>query len=172
MDQTDQKGKALSFAAVSVAIDNRRFLWDVSDMDLDVLEQILPRCSKAQLTHIEKSTKGRDLSPVTDKLWKRFYEREFGTKSTELLMEVMKEENLTLKWSEIYREKSNRVKEAAEKKVGDRLKVLYRKEGARKQNRQVRVCEKVPPSSSNKRNLAKQVTGPKSKAYEEGHLLV
>lgn len=163
MNQADQKGKALSFAAVSAAIDNRRFLGDVSDMDLDVLEQILPHCSKAQLTRIEKSTKGRDLSPVTDKLWKRFYETEFGIKSTELLMEVMKEENLTLKWSEMYREKSNRVKEAAEKKVGDRLKVLYRKENAQRQSRQVRVCEKVLPSLNNKRNLAKQVTGPNSK---------
>lgn len=132
----------------------------MSDMDLDVLEQILPHCSKAQLSHIEKSTKGRDLSPVTDTLWKRFYEREFGTKSTELLMEVMKEENLTLKWSEMYLEKSNRVKEAAEKKVGDRLKVLYGKENARKQSRQVRVCDKVPSSSCNIRNLAKLVTGP------------
>ncbi|KAK9911489.1 hypothetical protein M0R45_035397 [Rubus argutus] len=163
MNQADQKGKALSFAAVSAAIDNRRFLGDVSDMDLDVLEQILPHCSKAQLTRIEKSTKGRDLSLVTDKLWKRFYETEFGIKSTELLIEVMKEANLTLKWSEMYREKSNRVKEVAEKKVRDRLKVLHRKEDARKQSRQVRVCEKVQPSSSNKRNLAKQVTGPKSK---------
>lgn len=163
MDQADQKGKALSFAAVSAAIANRRFLWDVSDMDLEVLEQILPHCSKTQLTHIEKSTKGSDLGPVINKLWKRFYESEFGTKSTELLMEVMKEENLTLKWSEMYREKSNRVKKAAEKKVCDRLKVLYRKEDARRQSRQVRVCEKFPPSSRNKRNLAKQVTRPKSK---------
>ncbi|PRQ56691.1 putative RNA polymerase II transcription factor SIII, subunit A [Rosa chinensis] len=146
MDQAntdDQKGKALSFADVSTAIDNRRFLGDVSDMDLDLLEHILPHCSKKQLIHIEMSTKDRDLSPVTDTLWKSFYEKEFGIESTNSVSEIMKEWNLKFKWSELYREKSKRVKKD-EKKEDDR-----------KLSWQVRVCKKVSPSSIDKRNWPK-----------------
>ncbi|XP_061999101.1 uncharacterized protein LOC133716404 [Rosa rugosa] len=126
-----------------MAINNRMFLSDVSDMDLDLLEQILPHCFKTHLIHIEKSTKDRDLSPVTDKLWKSFYEKEFGIESTDSVSEIMKEWNLKFNWSELYQEKSKRVKEA-EKKEDDR-----------KLSRQVRVCKKVPPSSSDKRNRPK-----------------
>ncbi|KAL6191303.1 hypothetical protein ACLB2K_037694 [Fragaria x ananassa] len=95
-----QNGKALSVADVSIATENRRFLGDVSNMDLELIEQILPHCSKTQLIHIEKSTKDRDLSPVTDKLWKSFYEKEFGIESTESVSEIMKEWNLKFKWSD------------------------------------------------------------------------
>ncbi|PRQ56537.1 putative RNA polymerase II transcription factor SIII, subunit A [Rosa chinensis] len=134
----------MSFADVSTTIDNQRFLVNVNDMDLDLLEQILPHCSKTQLIHIEKSTKGRDLSPVIDKLWKSAYEKEFGIESTNSVSEIMKKWNLTFKWSELYQEKSKRVKKA-EKKEDDR-----------KRSRQVRVCKKVPPSSSDKRNWPKE----------------
>ncbi|PRQ56565.1 putative RNA polymerase II transcription factor SIII, subunit A [Rosa chinensis] len=119
MDQAntnDQKGKALSFADVSMAIDNRMFIGDVSDMDLDLLEQILPHSFQTQLIHIEKFTKDRDLSPVTNKLWKSFYEK---IESTDSVSEIMKEWNLKFKWSDLYQEKSKRVKEA-EKKEDDR----------------------------------------------------
>ncbi|PRQ56557.1 putative RNA polymerase II transcription factor SIII, subunit A [Rosa chinensis] len=143
MDQAninDQKGKALSFVDVSMAIDNRMFLGDVSDMDLDLLEQILPHSFKTHLIQIEKSTKDRDLSLVTNKLWKSFYEK---IESTDSVSEIMKEWNLKFKWSELYQEKSKRVKEA-EKKEDDR-----------KLSQQVRVCKKVPPSSSDTRNRPK-----------------
>ena len=84
----DQNGKALwTLADVTTAIENRRYLGDVSDMDLKLLDQILPHCSKTQLTRIEKSTKRKDLSPVTDRLWKSFYEKEFGIESTESVMD-------------------------------------------------------------------------------------
>ncbi|KAL6125615.1 hypothetical protein ACLB2K_073671 [Fragaria x ananassa] len=136
--------KALSLADVTTAIENRRFLGDVSDMDLELVERILPHCSKTQLIHIEKSTKNRDLSPVTDKLWKSFYEREFGTESTESVSQIMKEWNLKFKWSELYQEKSKRVKGAKKKEDDGKL------------SRQVRVCKKVSPFSGKKEKWLKK----------------
>ncbi|XP_024157268.1 uncharacterized protein LOC112165089 [Rosa chinensis] len=65
------------------------------------------------------STKDRDLSPVTDTLWKSFYEKEFRIECTNSVSEIMKEWNLKFKWSELYREKSKRVKKD-EKKEDDR----------------------------------------------------
>ena len=45
--------------------------------DDEILKQVLPHCTVDQLKYVEKclKSKGRDLSPVTDKLWKKFYER-------------------------------------------------------------------------------------------------
>nr|XP_011463641.1 PREDICTED: uncharacterized protein LOC105351343 [Fragaria vesca subsp. vesca] len=118
-------------------------------MDLELVEQILPHCSKTQLIHIEKSTKDRDLSPVTDKLWKTFYEKEFGIESTESVSEIMKEWNLKFKWSDLYQEKSKRVKGASKKESDGKL------------SRQVRVSKnQVPPlSRSNKGKWLKKKFG-------------
>ncbi|EOX92946.1 Nucleus, subunit A, putative isoform 3 [Theobroma cacao] len=99
-----------------------------------------------QLIHVEKSTKGRDLSPVTDKLWKNFYELQFGRASTNLVIERMKLKKVSFRWRQLYEAKLKDVQEAENKAI-DRLKQLYKKEDARKQSRQVQLCTKVPPSS-------------------------
>lgn len=152
MKMENRKPPSLVDLCINTAIDNRRYLGDVGDVELNLLEKILPHCSKEQLAHIEKSTKGRDLSPITDKLWRRFFEREFGIKAADEVIEKMKRKKVTFKWSALYQAKLKGVEEA-ENKVGERLKGLYQKEGARKQSRQVQVCNKVPPSSRKKRIL-------------------
>ncbi|KAM5556086.1 hypothetical protein ABKV19_023796 [Rosa sericea] len=141
---------------VSIAIDNLDSFGDVGYLDFEFLDQVLPHCSKDQLIHIEKSTKDVDLTPITNKLWKRFFEREFGGKATDEVIQKMKIKKMSFKWSELYQAKSKRMEED-EKEVGERLKKLYEKEAARKQSRQVKVVDKVPPSSSsNKRTGSKK----------------
>ncbi|KAJ1407948.1 hypothetical protein SESBI_23980 [Sesbania bispinosa] len=112
---------------VQKVIDNIRYLGNVGSVDHHLLERILPHCTLDQLMHVEKASEGSDLSPVTDKLWKKFFEKQFGTNSTN----------------------EAKVKEMAqaENEALDRIKQLYKKEDARKQSRQVRLCTKVPPSS-------------------------
>ncbi|GLT34180.1 hypothetical protein SLA2020_087110 [Shorea laevis] len=136
---------------VRTAIDNVRYLGDVGETDLHLLDRILPHCTLDQLMHVEKSTKGRDLSPVTDKLWKKFYELQFGVKSMNVVVERMKKKKVSFKWKQLYEAKVKDMNEAENKAV-DRLKQLYKKEDARKQSRQVQLCSKVPPSS-NKRGF-------------------
>ena len=46
---------------------------------------------------------GRDLSPVTNKLWKKFFERQFGAESAELVVERMKKRRVEFKWRELYK---------------------------------------------------------------------
>lgn len=41
---------------VKIAIDNVRYLGDVGETDLHLLERILPHCTKDQLIHVEDST--------------------------------------------------------------------------------------------------------------------
>ncbi|GAV75556.1 Elongin_A domain-containing protein [Cephalotus follicularis] len=131
---------------VRIAIDNVRYLGDVGETDLHLLDHILPHCTIDQLMHVEKSSVGRDLSPVTDKLWKKFYEQQFGARSTSLVIERMKQKKVAFRWIQLYEAKLKDLKEAENKAV-DRLKQLYKKEDDRKQSRQVRLCSKVPPSS-------------------------
>lgn len=45
---------------------------------------------------------GRDLSQVTDRLWKRFYQIEFGDKSINQVVERMKQRKVTFKWKQLY----------------------------------------------------------------------
>ncbi|RHN38676.1 putative RNA polymerase II transcription factor SIII, subunit A [Medicago truncatula] len=75
----------------SKAIDNVKYLGDVSHVDHHMLERILPHCTLDQLMHIEKSTQGMDLSPITDQLWKKFFEKQFGINCTNEVVKKMKE---------------------------------------------------------------------------------
>ncbi|KAF5458582.1 hypothetical protein F2P56_022603 [Juglans regia] len=136
---------------VKTAIDNVRYLGDVGETDLDLLDRILPHCTVDQLMHVEKCSEGRDLSPVTDKLWKKFYEKQFGAKNTVHVVERMAKSLKSYKWIHLYEAKSEDIVEH-EKKAAARIKQLYNKETARKQSRQVQLCAKVPPSK-NKRSF-------------------
>ncbi|KAK3184709.1 hypothetical protein Dsin_031995 [Dipteronia sinensis] len=148
---TMQKAPSLVDLCVETAIDNVRYLGDVGETDLHLLDRILPHCTFDQLMHVENSTKGRDLTPVTDKLWKKFYKKEFGEKSLNVVIERMKARKVAFRWKQLYEAKVEDLNEA-EKKTSDRLKQLYQKEDAKKQSRQTRLCSKVPPSS-NKRSF-------------------
>nr|DAD48158.1 TPA_asm: hypothetical protein HUJ06_018095 [Nelumbo nucifera] len=146
-----RKPPSLVDLCIRTAIDNVRYLGDVGETDINLLKEILPHCTVDQLMHIEKSTEGRDLSPVTDSLWKKFYEQQFGAKSANLVIERMKQRKVSFKWRDLYDAKLKDWDEAQKKSV-DRLKQLYEKEVVRKQSRQIQICTKVPPSS-NKRNF-------------------
>lgn len=132
-------------------IDNLRFLGDVGETDIHLLERILPHCTVEQLMHVEKSSEGRDLSPVTDQLWKKFYERQFGRESTNTVIQRMQQKRVAFKWIQLYEAKMKDI-EKNESKAADRIKQSYLKENARKQSRQIQICSKVPPSS-NKRSF-------------------
>ncbi|KAK3446215.1 hypothetical protein EUGRSUZ_A01953 [Eucalyptus grandis] len=136
---------------VRTVIDNLRYLGDVGGTDPQLLARILPHCTVDQLMHIEKSTKGRDLTPITDDLWKNFYEKEFGIRNTKLVNERMEDKGVSFRWSQLYEAKLKDI-EQAQKKSLDRMKQRYKETDARKQSRQVRLCTKVPPSS-NKRSF-------------------
>ncbi|KAM5578978.1 hypothetical protein ABKV19_008992 [Rosa sericea] len=166
-----EKGKLIRLDDrwVAIAIDNLDSFEDVGYLDFKFLEQVLPHCSKDQMIHIEKSTKDTDLTPITDKLWKKFFETEFGVKATDEATQKMKIKKVSFKWSELYQTKLKRVEEA-EKQVGERLKRLYQKEAARKQSRQVRVLDKLPPSSSsNKRSGSTKESKLMKKVRKEYH---
>ncbi|WOL15503.1 transcription elongation factor B polypeptide 3 [Canna indica] len=132
---------------VQTAIDNIRYMGDVGEVDLFLLKDILPHCNIDQLTHIENSTKGRDLSPVTDDLWKRFYEQQFGEESANTVIKRMKQKRVVYKWKLLYEAKMKE-REEAQNKIAEKLKQSYAESQAKKQSRQIQICSKVPPSSS------------------------
>ncbi|KNA17359.1 hypothetical protein SOVF_080700 [Spinacia oleracea] len=142
------KGKAPSLVdlCVQTAIDNIRYIGDVGPTDSHLLEHILPHCTVEQLMHIENATSERDLSPVTDKLWKKFYEAEFGAKSVEVVVERVKKFKVTFNWRQLYQAKLKEINENVEESL-ERLTQSYKNESARKQSRQIQLCAKVPPSS-------------------------
>ncbi|CAN0897352.1 hypothetical protein LINGRAHAP2_LOCUS19081 [Linum grandiflorum] len=135
---------------INVAIENVKYLGDVGETDSDLLGRILCHCTLEQLTHVEKSTVDRDLSPVTDSLWRKFYELKFGERSTNLVLDRMKQKNVSFQWKQLFEAKLKDVAKAEDEAV-ERLRERYKKEDARKQSRQIQVCSKVPPSS-NKRS--------------------
>ncbi|KAK4275523.1 hypothetical protein QN277_018591 [Acacia crassicarpa] len=144
-----KKVPSLVDLCVQKAIDNVRYLGNVGETDAYLLERILPHCTLDQLMHVEKSTEGRDLSPITDKLWKRFFEKEFGTHCTSQVVKRMKDKRVSYKWIQLYEAKQKEVAEAEDKAVA-RLKQRYKKLDDRKQSRQVMLCTKVPPSNKRK----------------------
>ncbi|KAI3983438.1 hypothetical protein MKX01_038858 [Papaver californicum] len=143
---------------VQTTIDNVRYLRDVGETDIDLLGEILPHCKVDHLMHIEKSTIERDLSPVTDKLWRKFYEKHFGAESTKTLIERMNKRKVSFKWMQLYEAKQKDL-ENVQEEYGNKLKELYKKEQNRRQSRQIQVVTKVSPannSSNTKGRLIKE----------------
>ncbi|KAL5579781.1 hypothetical protein UlMin_012223 [Ulmus minor] len=132
------KAPCLVDLCVKTGIDNLRYLGDVGEMDLQLLDQIFPHCGIDHLECVEKGSQGRDLNPVTDKLWKKFYEKEFGVESLNDTIKRMKQAKFSFRWKQLY-EKAD--------KACEKIAKLYKKEDARKQSLQVRICTKVPPST-------------------------
>lgn len=132
---------------IQTAIDNIRYISDVGETDMDLLKEILPHCTVEQLAHIEMSTEGRDLSSVTDSLWKRFYGQAFGPESVDVVIKRMKQKSVRFKWRLLYEAKCKE-REEAQKKAGEQLKQRYAEEQKKKQSRQIRVVDKKPPASN------------------------
>jgi len=135
---------------IQTAIDNVRYIGDVGETDIYLLKDILPHCTADQLMHIENSSEGRDLSEVTDSLWKRFYERHFGEESVNLVSKRMKANKVVFKWRLLYEAKLKERDDLQEKSV-ERLTRLFAAADAKKQSRQIQLCSKIPPSR--KRNF-------------------
>ncbi|XP_008807727.2 uncharacterized protein LOC103720002 [Phoenix dactylifera] len=129
-----------------LAIYNVRYIGNVEALDLHLLKDILPHCTIDQLTRIEDATKGRDLSPVTDDLWKRFYENQFGVDNTNNVIRKMKQKRIVFKWRRLYEAKM-KVIEEEQNQIAKKIKQRYEESEAKRQSRQIRLCNKVPPSS-------------------------
>lgn len=144
-----RKPVSLLELCVRKAIDNLRYMGSVDGVEMDLLKRILPHCTLEQLTLIEKSTE-MDLSPVTDPLWKRFYQREFGQDHTNKVVTRLKEaedkmvEKFT--WWQLFTAKKKKQKEAEDKMV-EKFTKKFQAEKAEKQSKQIKLCTKVPPSS-------------------------
>ncbi|KAK2441373.1 transcription elongation factor B polypeptide [Trifolium repens] len=146
-DQTSVRKKpSLVDLCVQKAIDNVRYLGNVGPVDHHLLERILPHCTLDQLMHVEKASKGTDLSPVTDKLWKKFFEKQFGIDRTNEVIEIMSEKRVSFRWLQLYEANVKKMDQQEIEAVA-KLKKMYKAEDARKQSRQVKICTKAPPSS-------------------------
>ncbi|KAH0933054.1 hypothetical protein HID58_010171 [Brassica napus] len=144
LERLSKKPPSLVDLCVRLAIDNVRYIGYVGGVDFQLLEKILQHCTLEQLMHIEDSTQDTDLSPVTNELWKRFYEKQYGAKNLSFVMEKMERSKVSFKWRELYEAKL-KVVEEDEKEAVDRLKQRYKNEDARKQSRQTKLCAKTPP---------------------------
>ncbi|XP_010524075.1 PREDICTED: elongin-A-like [Tarenaya hassleriana] len=146
VEEQCRKPPSLVELCIMTAIDNVRFIGYVGGLDFQLLDQILQHCTVEQLMHVEDCTADTDLSPITNKLWKRFYEKQFGYQKMNVVIERMKRNRVTFKWRHLYEAKLKDV-EQDEERAADRLKQLYEKEVAKKQNRKTKLCAKVPPGN-------------------------
>ncbi|XP_068643786.1 elongin-A-like [Aristolochia californica] len=146
----EKKAPSLLKLCIQTAIDNIRYMEDVGETDIHLLKEILPHCTADQLMHIERSSQGRDLTSVTDSLWKKFYQQHFGEESLNLVLKRMKQKQVVFKWRQLYEAKLKERDEAQQRSV-ERLRKLYAEEGVKKESRKIQICSKVPPS--NKRSF-------------------
>ncbi|KAF8747263.1 hypothetical protein HU200_013253 [Digitaria exilis] len=113
---------------------------------MELLKRILPHCTLEQLTRVENRTR-MDLSSITDPLWRRFYQREFGVDHTNQVIEKMKAiRGKTFTWRELFKAKTERQKEVEDKML-EKITKKFQAEKAEKQSKQIKMCNKVPPSS-------------------------
>ncbi|KAI5006065.1 hypothetical protein ZWY2020_033308 [Hordeum vulgare] len=92
------------------AVDNLRYMNSVDNLEMGLLKRILPHCTLEQLTHIESCTQ-MDLTGVTDVLWKRFFQREFGEADMNVAIKRMKESGVRYKWKKLFEAKTEKQKQ-------------------------------------------------------------
>jgi len=157
---------------VRSAIDNLQYLGDVGETDIQLLKRILPHCNAEQLNHIETSTEGRDLSPVTDDLWRKCYGRTFGNDAVAMVKERMSIRGIKAKWRQLYQAKV-REQEELQKKGVNRLKDLYREQNSQKESRKCQAIDLKPPESKRIRRTGPGAgsSGSSSKAPVKGRLM-
>ncbi|GAA0142294.1 hypothetical protein LIER_03227 [Lithospermum erythrorhizon] len=124
---------------VQTAIDNVRYLGDVGQTDFQFLDRILSHCTLDQLQHIEECTQERDLSPVTNRLWKRFYDSQFCR------MEVKESTAKNCNWKLRFQAQMKKEHDKQEKSI-ERMRLRFAEAEAKKQSRQIQMCSKLPPA--------------------------
>jgi len=114
--ESGRKPRSLLDMCVQKLIDNLRYVVRVDGIEMELLKRILPHCTLEQLTRIENRTE-MDISPVTDSLWKRFYQREFGEEHTNMVIKRMKESGGRVRytWRELFKAKTEKQKEVEDK---------------------------------------------------------
>ncbi|OEL24881.1 hypothetical protein BAE44_0014099, partial [Dichanthelium oligosanthes] len=147
MEFGKKKPRSLVDLCVQKAIDNLRYLGNVDGIEMRLLKRILPHCTLGQLTRIESRTE-MDLSPVTDPLWRRFYQREFGEEHANQVIKRMKgmPETAHYTWKDLFKAKTERQKEVEDRML-ERITKKFQAEKAEKLSKQTKLCTKVPPSS-------------------------
>ncbi|KAM3399947.1 hypothetical protein ACQJBY_005053 [Aegilops geniculata] len=140
-----RKPLSLLDLCIRSAVDNLRTLNSVDVVPDELLKRILPHCTLEQLTHIESCTHA-DLTDVTDVLWKRFFQREFGEENMNLAIKRMKENGVRYKWKKLFEARTEKQKQV-EARMSAGLKNKYQAANAAKQSKQIKVCTKIPPNS-------------------------
>ncbi|XP_006659167.2 translation initiation factor IF-2 isoform X1 [Oryza brachyantha] len=140
-----RKPPSLLELCIRTTMDNLRYVDNVDGVEMNLLERILPHCKLEDLTRIESNTK-MDLSPITNKLWKLFYRRQFGEDCVNGVIKRMKTSGARYTWKELFEAKTEKQKEF-EDKMGQRLAEKYELAKAERQSKQIKICTKVPPSS-------------------------
>ncbi|TVU42974.1 hypothetical protein EJB05_09401 [Eragrostis curvula] len=141
-----RKPLSLVELCLRTVIDNLRYVGSVDGVEMELLKRILPHCTLEQLTRIESRTQ-MDLSPITDPLWKRFYQRQFGEDHTNgVIMKMKARPDKHYKWKDLFRVKNEKQQEMEDMMV-ERFTKKFQAEKAEKQSKQIKLCTKVPPSS-------------------------
>ncbi|XP_020575736.1 uncharacterized protein LOC110021541 [Phalaenopsis equestris] len=164
-----RKAPSLVKLCAGTVIANLEYVGDVSGIDLHLLKDILCHCTVDQLTRIENSTEDVDLSPVTNDLWKRLYEKHFGEENVKLVIRRMKEKRVVFKWRKLYEAKAKE-REVFKTKSFERIKRRYEEELAKKQSKQIRICSKIPPSG-NKRSFSSVSSSCSKVSHIKGNLM-
>lgn len=155
--------------AVRKAIDNLQYIGDVGETDLQLLRRILPHCTADQLDYIEKSTKGRDLSPVTDELWRKFYDRKWGKDELEEA-QLKPQAKRKYPWRRLYQNKL--IAEAEKQSKGvNRLRELYKEQNSQKESRQMKPVDLKPPESKRLKRTFTAGSSGSSKVVSKGRLM-
>uniref|UniRef100_A0ACD6AGR1 Uncharacterized protein n=1 Tax=Avena sativa TaxID=4498 RepID=A0ACD6AGR1_AVESA len=129
-----RKPPSLLELCIRNVIDNLRYVGSMDGVEMQLLKRIMPHCTLEQLTRIESRTE-MDISPVTDVLWKRFYQQQFGEENLNLVVKKMKQSGARYKWKELYKAKTEKQKEV-EEVMAARLRKKYQAQKAGKERMQ------------------------------------
>ncbi|KAM0851878.1 hypothetical protein ACQ4PT_052131 [Festuca glaucescens] len=143
--EAERKPPSLLELCVRKAIDNLRHIDSVDGVDSPLLRRILPHCDLEQLTRIESRT-ATDLTPVTDVLWKGFFQRQFGEENTSRVVDRMRRSGARYRWKDLFRAKTKQQKEVEDRMV-EALTNKCRARNAERQSRGIKRFTKLQPSS-------------------------
>eukprot|EP00271_Cylindrocystis_brebissonii_P011070 TRINITY_DN2777_c2_g4_i1.p1 TRINITY_DN2777_c2_g4~~TRINITY_DN2777_c2_g4_i1.p1 ORF type:complete len:351 (-),score=63.88 TRINITY_DN2777_c2_g4_i1:196-1248(-) len=149
-DEVEAVFPTLSSLCLDILLANLDALGDVGDTDWDTLEILLRRCNMQYVRRIEDANPSRDLSRVTEELWRGFYSSSYGRPSMEAVLARMKRRNVTCKWRDLFDAKGREVEEKRERGL-ERLREKSKALKDERASRQVQVVDVVPVSAGSNR---------------------
>eukprot|EP00240_Pyramimonas_obovata_P014955 CAMPEP_0118931788 /NCGR_PEP_ID=MMETSP1169-20130426/8006_1 /TAXON_ID=36882 /ORGANISM="Pyramimonas obovata, Strain CCMP722" /LENGTH=193 /DNA_ID=CAMNT_0006874329 /DNA_START=201 /DNA_END=778 /DNA_ORIENTATION=- len=170
--------ESLRELAIRTIVANLDALGDIGYTDPETAFEILKHCNVQQLRDVEDDTfdGGRNINDITHPLWKRHFERDFRREAQALQQPQGNKTSAAsndgdVDWRQVY-EAAEQMRQEKLAKSGSMLRAKYSSHNAKREGRQIQVCDFQPPNKRSRTAAGKPATSARDRLMKSMKLTV